>query len=272
MKTRMRKSIWIVAAALGTLLCAQDSGNRVTVPFRDASKPRKLIVHLMNGSITVKGYDGKDAIVEFSGGSHRTSRRSSSPPAPGMRRLDQGDDFDVTEDNNTIRVGAGMMGGGSVVIQVPVETSLNLDTMNGGHIEVENISGEIEAQSQNASLTITNVSGSVVANTMNGKINVSLNKVTANKSMSFSTMNGNMEIQLPADVKANVKMRSDNGEIWTDFDVKLGATSKTTVTDNRPSGGRYRVRVDKTIEGTINGGGPEMRFSTMNGRITIGKK
>ena len=165
MKTRMRKSIWILAAALGTLLCAQDSGNRVTVPFRDASKPRKLIVHLMNGSITVKGYDGKDAIVEFSGGSHRTSRRSGSAP-PNMHRLDQGDDFDVTEENNIIKVGSGVMGNGNVVIQVPVETSLDLNTMNGSHIDVENISGEIEAQSQNASLMITNVSGSVVANTV----------------------------------------------------------------------------------------------------------
>jgi hypothetical protein len=32
------------------------------------------------------------------------------------------------------------------------------------------------------------------------------------------------------------------------------------------------VRVDKTIEGTINGGGPEIQFRTFNGRIVIGKK
>jgi DUF4097 and DUF4098 domain-containing protein YvlB len=112
----------------------------------------------------------------------------------------------------------------------------------------------------------------VVANSNNGKITASLNRVTPNKNMSFCTMNGNVEVTLPADIKANVKMRSDNGDIWTDFDVKITPSTKTTVEDNRKTGGRYRVKVDKTIEGTINGGGPEIQFRTFNGRIVIGKK
>jgi len=178
----------------------------------------------------------------------------------------------VIEENNTIRVSMGAMGSGSVVIQVPVETSLDLNTLNGGHITVENISGEIVAENLNGAVTLTNVSGSVVANSNNGKITATLNRVTPNKNMSFCTMNGNVEVTLPADVKANVKMRSDNGDIFTDFDVKITPASKTTVEDNRKNGGRYRVRVDKTIEGTINGGGPEIQFRTFNGRIVIGKK
>ena len=77
-----------------------------------------------------------------------------------------------------------------MTIQVPTQTSLKLETLNGGAIVVENISGEIDAQNMNGAVTITNVSGSVLANSMNGKVNVSLNKVTPNKTMSFSTMNG----------------------------------------------------------------------------------
>ena len=59
-------------------------------------------------------------------------------------------------------------------------------------------------------------------------------------------------------VKANVKLRSDNGDVFTDFEVKLGGM-----------GGR--TQIDKSIVGTINGGGPEIRFTTLNGRITLHK-
>ena len=57
-----------------------------------------------------------------------------------------------------------------VVLQVPAQTSLKLETINGGAIVVENISGEVDAQNMNGAVTITNVSGSVVANSMNGKV------------------------------------------------------------------------------------------------------
>jgi len=270
----MKRKNWTIALVLGAALScgslwAQD--DKVTVPFRDPSGKRTLKVTTMNGSITVKGYDGKDAIIESSGAGRRDRGRPSNIP-PGMKQINQNQGFDVIEENNTIRVTTGPMGSGSVVIQVPVETSLDLNTLNGGHITVENISGEIVAENLNGAVILTNVSGSVVANSNNGKITASLNRVTPNKNMSFCTMNGNVEVTLPADIKANVKMRSDNGDIWTDFDVKITPSTKTTVEDNRKTGGRYRVKVDKTIEGTINGGGPEIQFRTFNGRIVIGKK
>jgi hypothetical protein len=44
------------------------------------------------------------------------------------------------------------------------------------------------------------------------------------------------------------------------------------VEDGRPHGGKYRVKVDKTTVGTINGGGPDMEFKTFNGNIYIRKK
>ena len=94
-----------------------------------------------------------------------------------------------------------------VTMQVPAQTSLRLKTLNGGKIMVEDISGEIEAENTNGAVIITDVSGSVVANSTNGKVTVSLNKVTPNKNMSFSTLNGTVDVTLPADVKANLRMR-----------------------------------------------------------------
>jgi hypothetical protein len=271
----MKKRRFIWGAALGTLLAfgvvAQDTGDKVTVPFRDPSKPRTLVVKVINGGMTVRGYDGKDVIVEARGGAGRIHRPSSVPE--GMHRIDTNNSgLEVTEDNNVVTIHAGITHSADLTIQVPTQTSLRLTTMNGGKIEVENVSGEIEAENMNGAVTLTNVSGSVLANSMNGRVTVSLEHVTPNKTMSFSTMNGPIDVTLPADVKANLKMKSDNGDIWTDFDVKLDGSHPPQVEDQRKSGGRYRVRVDKTMYGSINGGGPEMQFTTYNGNIVIHKK
>lgn len=275
----MRQRQLFTGAVLGTLLLAsvasaQDTGDKVTVPFRDASKPRTLVVKLIQGGITVRGYEGKDAIVQSTPRGESSRRRPRSAPPDGMHRIDGSTgDLDVTEDNNVITVHGGVMRSSDVSIQVPGQTSIRVQTLNGGAIVIENIAGEIEAENMNGAVTITNASGSVIANSMNGKINVSLDKVTPGKSMSFSTMNGAIDVTLPADVKANLKLKTDNGEIFTDFDVKLdGSNHPPVVEDQRKSGGRYRVRMDKAMYGTINGGGPEMQFVTYNGNILIHKK
>ena len=270
----MRRRHWMILTAVSAVLAAQEpQPDRVTVPFRDASRPRTLTVNLMNGGVTVKGYDGKDAIIESSSRGGDRRRRSSNVPE-GMRRIDSlSGGLDVTEENNVITVHGGMSRSVDLTIQVPVQTSLNLKTLNGGSIVVENISGEIDAENLNGSVTVTNASGSVLAHSMNGKITVSLNKVTPDKSMSFSTMNGNIDVTLPADVKAKLKMKTENGEIYTDFDIRLDPSgNQPVVDDQRKSGGRYRVRIDKAMYGSINGGGPEMQFVTYNGNILIHKK
>src|ERR1035441_6194549 len=65
---------------------AQDTnGERVVVPARDTTHPRKVDVNVMGG-ITVKAYAGKEVIVEAGGGRH--SRRDSDRAPEGMHRLD----------------------------------------------------------------------------------------------------------------------------------------------------------------------------------------
>src|SRR5260370_40550570 len=124
------KTNWTLGVALGAVclwapLHAQDDA--VRVPFRDASGKRMLKVQSMNGSITVRGYDGKEAIIEGTG----SSRRSRSAPQPGMHQLNPNPGLDVSEESNIIRVNTGI-NGGSGTIHVPVKTSLDPQTINGG--------------------------------------------------------------------------------------------------------------------------------------------
>lgn len=256
--------VLIVAAALG----AQDA-DRTTVPFSNPDGPKRVEVNVVNGSIHVKAHAGKDVIVEAAG---PRSRRRDAPPPPGMRRIDMGTGLAVEESGNTITVKTPPSGGGEINITVPAECSLKLSTINNGSLSVEGVSGDIDASNLNGEVSVRNVSGSVVAHSLNGRVLVSLNQVTPGKAMSFSTLNGNVDVTLPADVKANVRMKSQNGEIWSDFDIQLNASNRTPVTEGGGGKGKYKVKFDRAMTGAINGGGAEIQFTTLNGTIYIRKK
>lgn len=253
---------------LCALAGAQDvAGDRVVVPARD-SRPRVIKANVSNGSIVVKTHAGKDVIVETGSGSESRPERT----VDGLRRLNlppRG--LEVTEDGNviTVRLSAAAHNG-RLVLTVPTDTSLQLLSSNGG-IDVDGVQGEIDVTSHNGAITATNVSGTVVADTHNGSIKVTFNRIDAGKPLAFTSYNGPIDVTLPADFKANLKLKASQGEIYTDFDVKLMPGESITQPNNSPDG-RYRVRPSNLINGTINGGGTDATFTTYNGKILIRKK
>ena len=88
--------------------------------------------------------------------------------------------------------------------------------------------------------------------------------------MAFSSLNGDLDITFPNTLKADVKAKSDMGEIYTDFDMQVSA-NKPEVNKN-DSSGTYKVKIEQWVRGKINGGGPEMLFKTFNGDILIKSK
>jgi hypothetical protein len=274
------RRIIMLGAGFAALAAAQDATpQRITATFKDPAAPRKLEVNVTLGNVTVRGAERADVAIDYTTrGAAR--RRATEPPPAGMHRIGGAGTLEVTGDGNTVRVdGGGMFSGLSdVTIEVPVQTAVTVGgPLGGGSILVENISGEVEVSNMNGQVTITNVSGSVVAHSMNGRVVVSLNRVTPGKNMNFSTFNGDIDVTLPADAKANLKARVDNGDIFTDFDVKLepqGAGAVPAQEDPK-TGKKVKPKTrrnDGSVNGTINGGGPEIQFTTFNGRILIHKK
>jgi DUF4097 and DUF4098 domain-containing protein YvlB len=260
----------VVALVANAVAIAQEpQGDRVTVPFSDVSRPRRVVASLLNGGFTVKGYDGKEVIIEARSRSGGNRRRPAN--TEGLRRIDNyATGLTVEESENTITIGASHGGTSDITIQVPRDTSLKLNCTNSGKIVVEGVNGEIDVNNLNGSVQLTNVSGVVVAHSLNGGVIVSLDRVTPGKEMSFSSFNGDVDVTLPPDIKANIKMKSENGEIYSDFEVALKGTGSQPITEGTGRG--KRLRFDKAMYGTINGGGPELQFTTFNGRIYIRKK
>ena len=83
----------------------------------------------------------------------------------------------MEEENNVVTVRMQRTQRGELVISVPPDTSLKLNTMQG-EINVEGVKGELDISSMNGQITLANVSGSVLANTMNGTMKVSMDAWT----------------------------------------------------------------------------------------------
>jgi hypothetical protein len=257
-------------------LSAQTSDpNRLTVQFSEPSRPGLLKMNLLQGAVTIKAHSGRDVIITTVERTRTSSTRTrSDSESQGLRRLDNAAvGLTVDEENNVMTISSNSWNRSvNLEIQVPSRTNLQLKVVNGGGLVVEGVEGDIEANNDNGSVTLTDVAGSVVAHSLNGRVIVKMSRVTPQKAMSFSSLNGVVDITLPADLKANVKARTDNGEIFTDFDnVVMKPNAAPTVQDNRTRGGRFRIEVDRNILATINGGGPDFQFQTMNGNIYIRK-
>ncbi len=252
---------------------AVGSGDRVAVPLSDPARPAFVKAHLLNGSIAVKSYDGKEVIVEAKARSGEDDRDREGGAA-GMHRIPiNSTGLEVEEESNRVDIGAASTQRTiDLTITVPVHTSLSLHTVNDGDISVSNVDGELDVNDVNGSVTLTGVSGTVVAHALNGKVLVTFNRVNPSKPMAFSSLNGDIDVTFPADLKANLVISSDRGDVFSDFDVAMAARAPQQVAEHsRSQDGRYHVKIDKTVRGTINGGGQEIQFRNFNGNIYIRK-
>ncbi|WOK06579.1 DUF4097 family beta strand repeat-containing protein [Imperialibacter roseus] len=273
MRTFIKLSfIGLLVAAISLPAKAQE-GNKETIaiPLSSPGEKGKLEVGLVNGSINVAAYDGKDVIIEAVAGGGKNDDRGVVTPS-GMKRISSNPmELEATEKGNTVKVSTNSWAVTMTLnIKVPKNFDLKLSTVNDGDIDVKGVTGAHEISNVNGEITMTQVGGSTVLNTVNGDIKVTLESVNPEAQMAFTTLNGDVDVTFPAAVKATAKMRSDRGDIFSDFDMVIEKSAPKV--DKSSSNGVYKVSIEDWVFGKINGGGKEYLFKTMQGDVYIRKK
>jgi hypothetical protein len=248
---------------------AQDA-NEFTVPLSDPGKRGKLKAHLNYGSITVKGTARKDVLVKYTSATDDDNRKPSSKE--GLKRIGGGGmDLEASENNNFVKVQSNSWNTKmSLEIEVPSGFDLQVHTYNDGDLIITNIQGDLELTNYNGEITALNISGAVVATTYNGDIKVTFDAVKEGSPMSYSTYNGDIDLSFPASLKASLKMKTEQGEIYTGFDIKMTTTGP--VQQKTKTGNGTRIIVDDWKRGDVNGGGPEFTMKNYNGDIFVRRK
>lgn len=273
-KQTLITAILLVITALTTITLdtnAQNS-NEFTVPLSDPAKRGKLKAHINYGSISVKGTARKDILVRYKSEDDDDEEDSKDKSKNGLKRIGSGGiDFEVAESDNNVKVSSNSWNKKlALEVEVPSGIDLDVKTYNDGDLTISNIQGETVLTNYNGEITAINISGSVIATTYNGDIKVLFDKVTAGTPMSYSTYNGDIDIALPPTHKASLKMKTEQGDIYSDFDVAFKNTGP--VQQKKTDAGVYKVIVDEWKRGDINGGGPELTIKNYNGDIFIRKK
>jgi DUF4097 and DUF4098 domain-containing protein YvlB len=265
-----------------SIVAAQSEGD-FAVPLTDPAKRGKLKAHINYGSITVKGTARKDVLVKYAPAEENNEGdeddndqddegQGKNKSKEGLRKIGgSGMDLEVTENNNSIVVQSDSWNNKlNITIEVPSGFDLEVSTYNDGDLMVTNVQGDCELTNYNGEITALNISGSVIATTYNGDVKVTFDKISADAPMSFSTFNGDIDITFPATLKATLKMKTEQGEIYTGFDVVIKSTGPIQKKDTRS--GVYKVVVDEWKRGDVNGGGPEITMKNYNGDIYVRKK
>jgi DUF4097 and DUF4098 domain-containing protein YvlB len=112
------------------------------------------------------------------------------------------------------------------------------------------------------------VRGPVTANTVNGDVEVVFSPGAAiGGPMAFSTLNGDVDLTLPTGIDVNLRLRTEQGDIYSDFDVEL--TTSPAQVERDGSQRKYRLTIAKELVGKIGAGGPELFLKSFNGDIVL---
>ena len=277
---RISNSNVLLGLAIGLVTALPAGAERLTIPLSDPSKPAVLEVSLIQGSIRVVGTATREVVIDASSDDDADDRHGRDERAERAERAERGSrsgmkripntalGLTAEEVGNKVSVSADSWAREVILrIEVPAGSSLELSTVNGGDIEVENVTGELDLHNTNGEIHVKNVKGPVSATTVNGDVSVVFTSAMVAAPMAFSTLNGDVEVTLPASLKADVRLRSDNGEIFSDFDIAMDK-NPARVEEERGKG-RYRVVVAREMTGKIQGGGPELFLKTFNGDILL---
>lgn len=140
-------------------------------------------------------------------------------------------------------------------VLVPRGVKLDVGTVNGG-VMVDGVSADVDASIVNGEITVTTTGGRVNASSVNGGITARLGRIDTDGSMEFSTVNGNVTLEVPADFGGDVDLSTVFGSLNTNFEITLR--------------GRIDRRELRTHVGRA--GGPRIKLETVHGNVEIRKR
>ena len=221
-------------------------------------------VHNINGNVSVTGVDGDRVEVV------------------GVRRRGSGD-WDGEEVRVDVREGGGgvticalwgpdsycdeggmhgeMHGHGprdriDFEVRLPRRLKLSANSVSGD-VRVSGVGDEVRAHSVSGDVRLDHVRApSIDARSVSGDVEASVDALTGNGDLRFTSVSGNVSLELPRSLDADVTLKTVSGELDSDFPLVIRGPA-------RMGPGRH------TVTGTIGRGGRELMLTTVSGDVRL---
>lgn len=236
----------IASGILSLILAATAAAQDFQKSYRVAAGGQ---IHIGNvsGDVIVSGYDGDAVMVKgFKEGADRD--RLDVEDRSGEGRVDIG-----------VRYPRNCNCEASIRFEVQVPRSIKYDfdrvSSVSGNVEVSQVSGRIHATSVSGQVRVHDVSGSVSAKSVSGNVEVEIRRLDgASDDMKFSSVSGNVDVSMPAEIDADVDMSSLSGGIKTDFPIEVTKE-------------RYGPRTN--ARGKLGNGSRRLQMSSVSGSLSL---
>jgi len=262
---------------------AQSSKEHISKEISLSSAPAQTVVEVYNllGSVKVEGYTGSKVLLEID---KTVSAKNKADIERGEKEFELGIDtrqdtiviytkapYDTrpsrnkSNQNNQIPYSIKL----DYVIKVPQNVQLRLSTINDGAIEVTNVHGKMKVNNINGSIRVENAKGLTDLHTINGGIDVTYAASPATGSSCY-TINGTINASYPDDLSADIKLKSMNGDFYTDFPNAEVAPQTVVRRNASDSGTTYKLNKNTHLK--VGKGENKLNFETLNGSIYIKKR
>ena len=253
------KLLYLLLPLLSLPLAAQSS-------FSIAAA-NKTVVFREIDELTVVGVGGNDLTVEGDSDPGRDAR------AQGLRRIsgsgltdNTGVGLSITEDGGRILVQ--QVGGGetAVTVRVPNSASVEVEqtTERGGDLTVREFSGPLDVSMMYHGAHLDNVTGPAAVNVVYDDVTARYDRAPTAETRLHSSYS-NVDVTLPAATRADLRLSTSYGSMYTDFDLQVNANLDEA--DDRPAG-----RGSETLNGTVGGGGVLLALTATYGNLYLRKK
>lgn len=228
----LSRCVFAVATVALIATAARADENTTTIKFSNPDKPGTLKVSLARGDVHIKGSNAPDVVVRSD-----TTAPSKKTRKDGLRVLTESAAYALNEKDNVITLDAMSEGWSGTPsdfqVIVPRGTNVVISCSLGGDVHCAGVTGDIEVKILNGEVHLDDLVGGALVETTNGEITANVREIHDNKPLSFTSTNGAVVLNVPANAKANVRLRTQNGSILTDFDEKALVTKVEALPGDR---------------------------------------
>ena len=142
----------------------------------------------------------------------------------------------------------------SVEYTLTVPRAAHLDEIKliNGRLDVNGVSGEVNASCINGRLEAHNLAGRARLSTINGRLEATFDQL-AGHSVELDSVNGSVDLTIPSDSKAEIEASTVSGGINNDFGLHVN----------------HHHFVGHDLRGELGSGGTRIKLANVNGRIEV---